>query len=187
MSIPTSRHCTAMTTLSLLSASRQMEICLYQPAGTRPYGYGKSRAGESEFLPAQGSAYQGPDMQMDADIWSRYCVRTFSGHTDWVREVVPSEDGRLLLSCSSDQVRLLDLAWHPWSNVAKLICQTARIWEFTNGETKAEFRGHEHVVECAVFAPVTSYAAIRELAGLQVSRSAIFPATVYMAGSPLRR
>jgi len=34
-----------------------------------------------------------------------YCVRTFSGHTEWVREVVPSEDGRWLVSSSSDQVR----------------------------------------------------------------------------------
>lgn len=32
-----------------------------------------------------------------------------------------------------------------------------------------ELRGHEHVVECAVFAPVVAYAAIRELAGLGVS------------------
>lgn len=39
----------------------------------------------------------------------------------------------------------------------------------SNGETKADLRGHEHVVECAVFAPVSSYPMIRELAGLTVS------------------
>lgn len=33
-----------------------------------------------------------------------------------------------------------------------------------------ELRGHEHVVECAVFAPIVAYPAIRELAGLGVSR-----------------
>jgi platelet-activating factor acetylhydrolase IB subunit alpha len=32
-----------------------------------------------------------------------------------------------------------------------------------------ELRGHEHVVECAVFAPVIAYTAIRELTGLIVS------------------
>jgi hypothetical protein len=32
-----------------------------------------------------------------------------------------------------------------------------------------ELRGHEHVVECAVFAPIVAYPAIRELAALGVS------------------
>jgi platelet-activating factor acetylhydrolase IB subunit alpha len=36
----------------------------------------------------------------------RYCVKTFTGHSEWVREVVPSEDGRWLASASSDQVSL---------------------------------------------------------------------------------
>jgi len=52
--------------------------------------------------------------------------------------------------------------------------QTARIWDFANGETKMELRGHDHVVECAVFAPVVAYPAIRELAGLAVSLDAFF-------------
>lgn len=34
-----------------------------------------------------------------------------------------------------------------------------------------ELRGHEHVVECAAFAPVAAYAPIRELVGLTVSGS----------------
>lgn len=48
--------------------------------------------------------------------------------------------------------------------------QTSRVWDLMNGETKMDFRGHEHVVECAVFAPVVAYPSIRELAGLGVSR-----------------
>ena len=32
-----------------------------------------------------------------------------------------------------------------------------------------ELRGHEHVVEVAIFAPVASYPAIRELGGIKVS------------------
>lgn len=34
----------------------------------------------------------------------RYCVKTLGGHVEWVREVVPSDDGRWLVSASSDQV-----------------------------------------------------------------------------------
>ena len=85
-------------------------------------------------------------------IWefaSGYCTRTLSGHAEWVRSVMPSDDGRTLVSCSNDQ--------------------TARLWEYSSGETKMELRGHDHVVECAVFAPIASYAAIRELAGITVS------------------
>lgn len=69
-----------------------------------------------------------------------------------MREVVPSDDGRLLVSVSNDQ--------------------TARVWDFASGDTKAELRGHEHVVECAVFAPANSYAAIRELTGITVNGTA---------------
>lgn len=43
------------------------------------------------------------------------------------------------------------------------------MWDFASGETKVELRGHDHVVECAVFAPVNAYAAIRELGGLTVA------------------
>lgn len=31
-----------------------------------------------------------------------------------------------------------------------------------------EFRGHDHIIEIAVFAPAVAYLAIRELAGLPV-------------------
>ena len=48
------------------------------------------------------------------------------------------------------------------------------MWDFATGETKAEFRGHENAVDVAIFAPVNAYAAVRELAGLQVSYYALF-------------
>ena len=44
--------------------------------------------------------------------------------------------------------------------------QSARIWDASTGETKADFRGHDNVVEAAVFAPASAYPAIRELAGI---------------------
>ncbi|KAG1441683.1 hypothetical protein G6F56_011369 [Rhizopus delemar] len=79
------------------------------------------------------------------DAASGYCTKTLSGHLDWVRSVVPSEDGKYILTASNDQ--------------------TARLWDIQTGESKMEFRGHEHVLECAIFAPIDSYPFIQELIG----------------------
>lgn len=100
-----------------------------------------------------------------ANIRSSYCVKTFSGHDEWVRSAVPSDDGRWLVSSSNDQVRSV---LRPF-RYSLTEYETSRVWDSASGETKMELRGHEHVVECAVFAPVVSYAAIRELTGLAVS------------------
>ncbi|THH27427.1 hypothetical protein EUX98_g6761 [Antrodiella citrinella] len=80
------------------------------------------------------------------DIGTTHLVRTISGHSDWVRCVTPSEDGKLIASCSNDQ--------------------TARVNDPLSGELKVELRGHEHTIEVVVFAPVSAYSAIRELAGI---------------------
>lgn len=40
----------------------------------------------------------------------RHLVRTIVGHAEWVRMVVPSTDGRLLASSSSDHVGLISCA-----------------------------------------------------------------------------
>jgi platelet-activating factor acetylhydrolase IB subunit alpha len=142
-------------------------------------------------------------MLMMSDVLSlglySFCVKTFTGHSEWVRCVVPSEDGQLLASCSNDQVRPSLTSRSPFSSSlyppllpspgkdAKLrqassisrffnlisflffqLIQSSRIWDFSSGETKMDLRGHEHVVECVTFAPVISYPAIRELAGIKV-------------------
>ena len=36
-----------------------------------------------------------------------YCVKTYTGHREWVRMVRVNHDGSLLASCSNDQVLLL--------------------------------------------------------------------------------
>ncbi|KAI7861829.1 putative platelet-activating factor acetylhydrolase ib alpha subunit [Spinellus fusiger] len=79
------------------------------------------------------------------DFTSGYCVKTLVGHLEWVRSVSCSEDGRWLVTASNDQ--------------------TARLWDTQSGETKVDIRGHEHVVECAVFAPLNAYAPIQALIG----------------------
>ncbi|KAF8323372.1 dynein regulator [Clavulina sp. PMI_390] len=82
------------------------------------------------------------------DVTNGWCVKTFTGHAQWVRCVVPSEDGKLLASCSDDQA------------------STARIWDISNGETKMEFRGHDNYLEVVAFAPIASYPSISELSGI---------------------
>jgi platelet-activating factor acetylhydrolase IB subunit alpha len=84
--------------------------------------------------------------------------------------VVPSDDGRWLLTASSDQVKVdlrmtCEMNAHEGEDAPS---QTARVWDAATGETKTELRGHDHVVETAEFAPVNSYAAIRELTGFTV-------------------
>ena len=94
----------------------------------------------------------------------RHLVRTISGHSDWVRYVEPSIDGKLLVSGSNDQVIFV-----PSLTVLHTeAIQTARLWDPLTGEMKMEFRGHDHIIEIAVFAPAVAYPAIRELAGLPV-------------------
>lgn len=80
------------------------------------------------------------------DVASTHLVRTIRGHTDWVRCVIPSDDGRFLASASKDH--------------------TAKVFDPLTGEQKMELRGHEHQVEIICFAPIASYDAIRELAGI---------------------
>ncbi|KAL1988362.1 hypothetical protein VTN96DRAFT_10045 [Rasamsonia emersonii] len=95
------------------------------------------------------------------DVTTGYCVKTIQGHSDWVRDVAASPDGRFLLSGGNDQV--------------------PRLWDISSGETKSTFLGHEHVVECVAFAPPTSYQYLAPLAGLKkpppASSSAEFVAT----------
>ena len=54
-----------------------------------------------------------------------------------------NESGSQIASCSNDQ--------------------TLRLWDFRTGESKMEFRGHEHVVECLTFAPASAIETIKEL------------------------
>ncbi|GAC75252.1 WD40 repeat-containing protein [Moesziomyces antarcticus T-34] len=106
------------------------------------------------FLPGDGFLVSA-SRDKTIKIWelaTGFCTRTLHGHAEWVRSAIPSDDGRWLVSCSTDQ--------------------TARIWDLSTGETKVELRDHDHVVEVAIFAPVSAYAALRELAGLVAPKDA---------------
>ncbi|KAG8122721.1 hypothetical protein E2320_018239 [Naja naja] len=80
-----------------------------------------------------------------------YCVKTFTGHREWVRMVRPNQDGTLIASCSNDQ--------------------TVRVWVVATKECKAELREHEHVVECISWAPESSYSTILEATGSESKKS----------------
>jgi len=87
------------------------------------------------------------------EVATGYCVKTYTGHRDWVRmvRVLPTyggigggsgNDGEYIATCSNDQ--------------------SVRIWSTQTKECKADLREHDHVVECIAWAPETATAAIRE-------------------------
>ncbi|KAI9452749.1 dynein regulator [Russula earlei] len=79
------------------------------------------------------------------EIATTHCIKVIRPHGDWIRCAIPSSDGKFFITCSMDH--------------------TAHIVELESGTTKAELRGHDNVVESAVFVPVTCIPTIRELLG----------------------
>jgi len=78
------------------------------------------------------------------EVSTGFCVRTYTGHSQWVRMVRVSLCGGLLASCSNDQ--------------------TVRVWQAGGKDCKSELREHEHVVECVAWAPEAATQAINEAA-----------------------
>ena len=56
------------------------------------------------------------------------CVRTLTGHDNWVRALVFHPNGKLLLSASDDK--------------------TVRIWELATGRCSKTIEAHAHFVTC---------------------------------------
>ncbi|TWU70948.1 protein with putative role during mitosis [Metarhizium rileyi] len=84
------------------------------------------------------------------NVETGYCVHTLRGHTDWVRSIHPSADGRYLISASNDR--------------------TARVWNIstTTPETTLILVGHDLGVNCCALAPVSSHPYLASAAGLKV-------------------
>lgn len=81
------------------------------------------------------------------DVTTGYCVKTLRGHSDWVRSVCPSDDGRFVISSGSDK--------------------TACLWDI-NSHTPAAIQtliGHDQAINCCAFAPASSYRYLSSLAG----------------------
>ena len=97
------------------------------------------------------------------DVSTGYCLKTLRGHTEWVRDVCPSADGRFLLSAGDDRM--------------------PRLWDITetSPEPKLTLLGHDHFIECCALAPAASYQYLAPIAQLPkpppLSSSAEFMAT----------
>ncbi|KAI0628877.1 dynein regulator [Trametes polyzona] len=82
------------------------------------------------------------------EVATTHCIKVYRPHGEWIRAAIPSLDGRLLVTSCMDH--------------------TARVIETATGASKAEFRGHDNVVENAIFAPRNAVPSISELVGLKV-------------------
>ncbi|KAG5436838.1 hypothetical protein PCANB_001660 [Pneumocystis canis] len=120
------------------------------------YGHDHS-VSSVKFLPPNGDRIVSVSRDKNIKIWeisTGFCIKTiFNAHIDWIRTVCPSDDGKLLLSAGNDRI--------------------AKIFDICNGECKLEFQGHEHVIECAVFAPNSACKFLTELSGIHLSKNSI--------------
>lgn len=129
----------------LATCSADMSIKLWDFSGkSNDYACIKTLMGHDHsvtgvtFLSSESSSTQIASCSRDKTIkiWdtnSGYCLKTLSGHSEWVRKVCVDAGSGMLASGSSDHNVIV---WNPMNN-NPLVCTLV---------------GHEHVVECVAFA-----------------------------------
>lgn len=159
----------------LVSCSSDLAIKLWDPAAD--YKNIRTLSGHDHsvsavrFVPNSANLLVSASRDMTLKVWdvtTGFVVRTLHGHTAWVRDVVPSFDGRFLLSCGDDM--------------------TARLWDIssvatTTPESKLALYGHEHYIECCALAPPTAYPHLAQMAGLKRPPAASSSAEYIATGS----
>ncbi|KAJ3478091.1 hypothetical protein NLG97_g8669 [Lecanicillium saksenae] len=99
------------------------------------------------------------------DVTTGFCVKVFKGHSDWVRSVCPSDNGRFVLSSSADNAACLwDIQSHSPGATLTLI-------------------GHDKAINCCAFAPPSSYQYLSSMAGSSTSVPSSNAAEYYATGS----
>ncbi|KKK17038.1 hypothetical protein P175DRAFT_0452026 [Aspergillus ochraceoroseus IBT 24754] len=81
------------------------------------------------------------------DVSTGYCVKVIRNNA-WIQDISPSFDGKWLVSGGRDQA--------------------VTVWDSLTAEPKATLLGHEHDIECCIFAPPASYKYLATLAGRKV-------------------
>ena len=84
-----------------------------------------------------------------------YCVKTLTGHAEWVRDVAVSPCGALIASCSQDQ--------------------SVRLWNWESGACTQILDGHEHVVESVAFSNASADATIVACAAAAAKAAGVPP------------
>mmetsp|Transcript_20661 Transcript_20661/g.40560 ORF Transcript_20661/g.40560 Transcript_20661/m.40560 type:complete len:453 (+) Transcript_20661:2573-3931(+) len=129
------------TLLASCSADMSIKLWDFAPSGSQDcirtlMGHDHNVTGV-RFLPENPQQLASCSRDKTIKIWdttSGYCIRTLTGHDDWVRKLAVHPGSHLLATCSSDQsVIVWNLAAAP------------------GGELMERLRGHEHVVECVAF------------------------------------
>ena len=138
--------CASLPELTTLSIRLVYRLLICQPPATAREA--KERPGSSYVATAS--------RDKSIKLWDGVtgtCVRTLTGHDNWVRALVFHPNGKLLLSASDDK--------------------TVRIWELSTGRCTKTIEAHAHFVTCMSWGRTTIAGPAQNGATTSTSTSAI--------------
>ena len=129
--------------------SHQFDLCLVISRLLVQVGTERS---ESLTLPQRSWIICSSEWPLNLFAFGRHLVSTISGHSDWVRCAVPSDDGRIVASCSNDQVRS-DYLQYPPELILIYTSDCASEWYLNRGTENGipwsrQYRGSRCLCTC---------------------------------------